>query len=630
MPTLRQRTEHYVLRLSGLRRQGLTTLGQVSNQFELGAVTRWVTLGLIVGVLTGVMASCLYVATEFVHHLVMERLARVSAPGPAGETPIFHFEASGGPRLWVLVVGPAVVGFLSAWLVHRFAPEARGGNDGWLRAVHWERSRVRLRVAPVKLLGAALNLGGGASAGREGPVAHIGAAVGSFVARRLKLSARERRLMLLAGAAGGIGAIFRTPLGGALFVVELLYTDDFEIDALVPAVLASVVSYSLFTSLFGQTQLFATATEYHFEALQLPVYLLMAVVAGLVGVLFVTAHHGLARVFEGMKLWFPLRSAVGGLALGLLGLVHPSALGAGYGWLQESLQPSGLIPRGYDGALLLLGIVALKVVATSISTGSGAVAGVFGPSVVIGGLLGGAFGLAFQELAPSLVPEPSAFVIVGMACFVGGVTSAPISTLVMASEMTGSYELLVPIMLAQVITYTMLRRYRLYKEQLGTRKESPSHAGDYVLDVLRDVRVRDVLVPSEVVVIPRALSLAELLRRSTELEQVVFPVAGEDGTPEGLVSLETVRAYAYDDAVGRLALAADCEGPYVSVHDDESLAVALERMAASRYSQIPVVSRSEPPAFRGLISHEDLLNTYAAELRGRAAAADPPDTSRWG
>ncbi len=630
MPSLRRRFERYLLRLSGLRRRGLTTLGQVSEQFELGAVTRWVTLGLIVGLLTGVMASCLYVATEFVHHWVMERLAQVSTPGPGGETPLFHSPSSHEPRVWVLVLAPAVFGFLSAWVVHRFAPEARGGNDGWLRSVHWERSRVRLRVAPVKLIGAALNLGGGASAGREGPVAHIGAAVGSFVARRLELSARDRRLLLLAGAAGGIGAIFRTPLGGALFVVELLYTDDFEIDALVPAVLASVVSYSLFTSLFGQTQLFVTAANYHFDARQLPLYLLMAVVVAVVGVLFVRAHHGAIRLFDGIPVWFPLRSAIGGLALGLLGLVHPSALGAGYGWLQESLHPTGLVPSGYEGALLLLGIVALKVVATSISTGSGAVAGVFGPSVVIGGLLGGAFGLAFRELAPSLVPEPSAFVIVGMACFVGGVTCAPISTLVMASEMTGSYELLVPIMLAQVVSYTMLRRYKLYKEQLGTRKESPAHAGDYVLDVLRDVRVRDVLAPTAVVVIPRALSLAELLRRSTELEQVVFPVVGGDGSPEGLVSLETVRAYVYDEAVGRLAVAADCEGPYVFVHDDESLAVALERMAASRYSQIPVVSRAEPPELRGLISHEDLLRTYTAELRGRAAAADPPDTSRWG
>jgi len=612
---------------------GITELAGLARHIELRAVSRWVGLGLFVGILSGLAACLLYLGFEFIRHLVVHELAGATLLEPAGEPSLFG-DGSADPtphvsRRWVLVLGPAVGAFFSAWLVHKYCSEAVGGNEGWLKAFHLGRARIRARVAPIKLLSSAINLGFGASAGREGPIAHIGAALGAWIGRLLRLSDRERRLLLVAGAAGGIGAIFRTPLGGALFVVEVLYSDDLEVDALVPAVLSSVVAYSVFTSIFGEGALFATASNYQLDARELPLFIAMAICCGIVGVLFIGVHHKIAHISERLKIWVPLRALLAGLLVGGLALIHPSALGAGYGWMQEALKPTGLIPLGWAGVWTLLLIAGVKVVSSSLSAVTGAAGGVFGPSAVIGGMVGGAFGMAFHQWFPDIVAEPSSYMIVGMACFVGGVTSSPISTLIMACEMTGSYELLVPTMLAEVVTFTLIRKSRMYEAQVPTRRDSPAHGGEYVLDILQDLMVKEVYVPGEVTVIDRSLPLGVLLRQASESSQVVFPVRGEDGEPEGIVTLDTIKAYLYDEDIGMLAIAADCESPFVGVELHDSLALALEKMATARYQQMPVLDEAAGGKLVGMIAYDDLLQSYSRELAKRRRGGDstPSDPS---
>ena len=289
--------------------------------------------------------------------------------------------------------------------------------------------------------------------------------------------------------------------------------------------------------------------------------------------------------------------------------------------MQEALEPTGLIPLGWAGVGTILLIVAVKVTSTCLSAASGAAGGVFGPAVVIGGMVGGAFGLAFAQWFPEIVTDPSSFMLVGMACFIGGVSSAPISTLIMSCEMTGSYELLVPTMLAEVVTVTLIRGASLFREQRPARRDSPAHGGEYVLDVLAELTVKDVYVAAPVAVVARSVPLSVLLRRASETTQVVFPVSDDDGRPEGLVSLETIKAYLFDDQVGMLAIAADCESPFISVDVRDSLALALERMARFRYQQLPVLD-GPGAAMVGLIAYEDLLQAYSRELSKRRLVVD--------
>jgi len=605
----------------------LTEFGGLVRHIELRAVSRWVALGLVVGVCAGLAASALHLGVEALRHLMLVQLAGFEPLEAAGEGSLFR----SGPRHalwpWFAVLCPALGLFASSWLVTRFAPEAAGGNGGWLSAFHHRSGRIRRRIISIKLLASIAALGSGASAGREGPIAHIGAAIGSTLARALKLSARERRLLLLAGAAGGIGAIFRTPLGGALFVVEVLYSDDLEADALVPAVLSSVVAYSLFTTLFGETQLFATPHLERLDPRELPVFVLMAIAVGVVGVFFVALNRRLVGWVGRLSYWPPLVALAAGAVVGLLSLIHPVVLGAGYGWVQEALLPQGHLPDGAAGAGILLLLALLKVFATGLVAATTAAGGTFGPSMAIGGLVGGAFGTFFHTIAPDVVTQPAAYVIVGMACFVGGVARAPLSTLVMASEMTGSYELLVPTMLAEVITYTLVRKWRLYPEQVPTRRDSPAHAGEYVLDVLEGLSVKDVLLPGPVRMVERAMPLATLLREATAGQQVVFPVVGADGRPEGMVTLETVRAYHYDEALGHLVLLADCESAFVCLEPDDSLAVALERMARGHYQQLPVFEAKGLGRPLGLISYDDLFQAYSRKLGLLRQELEPPPST---
>jgi CIC family chloride channel protein len=603
------------------RLPGLDDLTAFARLFEFRTVSRWVGLGLVVGVTAGLVAAAFYLSMDWVRYVVLGLGANMQQLEPHGEHSIFDHGASGPVRWWLLVMAPALGGLASGWLVFRFAPEAEGhGTDAVIDAFHRRRGRIRLRVPLVKGVSSVIVIGTGGSAGREGPIAQIGAGLGAALGGALRLSDHERRLLLIAGAAGGIGAIFRTPLGAALFVVEVLYRDDIEVDALVPAVLSSVVAYSVFTMIFGQTAIFATEKHYAFDPRQLPLYLVMAAGAALMGVVYIKVFYAMRdRLFAKIHVPRFVKPMIGGLCVGLLALLVPQAMGAGYGWLQEAILPKAAPPAlGWTGALTLLGIALAKVVTTSLSVGSGGSGGVFGPSVVIGGMVGGAFGLGFHQLFPNVVSQPGAFVIVGMACFVGGVAHAPISSLVMASEMTGSYDLLVPIMLAEAVTVAMMRRFTLYERQVGTRRDSPAHGGDYVLDLLQEIPVRDVYTrEAEVLVMSASAPLPQLLRQASESPQAVFPVVSSDGSIEGIATLETLRAFFYDEHMGKLAIGADCAMPFVSVTPEDSLGVALERFAASRYPQLPVIDPADNAKIVGLLSYEDLLHAYSAELERR-------------
>ncbi len=598
----------------------LNDLADVARLLEIRTVSRWVGLGLVVGVGAGLGAAAFFVAMDYVRHVVFGLVAHLQLLEPGGEHSLFSTEGISDPVLLLVVLAPAIGGLLSGLIVFRFAPEAEGhGTDALIDAFHNHRGAIRKRIPIVKAVASVILLGTGGSAGREGPIAQIGAGFGSVLATTMRLSPRERRLLLLAGAAGGIGAIFRTPLGAALFVVEVLYRDDFEVDALVPTVLASVVAYSVFTMIFGEGSIFSTQPHYEFNPLQLPLYLLMAVFASIVGVLYIKVFYGMRdRVFGPLPIPRVLKPMVGGLLVGLLFLVAPQSLGAGYGWLQEVLRPtSEYFPLGWGSAGLLLAIALLKVLTTSLSISSGGSGGVFGPSVVIGGMIGGAFGMAFHLLLPTVVPQPGAFAIVGMACFFGGVAHAPISSLVMASEMTGSYDLLVPIMLAEAVAFVMLRRWTLYERQVPSRRDSAAHGAEFVLDVLQNVRVREVsqLVP------PRSLEantpLAAVLRQASESTQAIFPVVDAAGRAQGIVSLDTIRAFFFDQELGQLAIAADCAMPLVTVTADDALDAALRRVAKSGLPQVPVVDPDDETRIVGLLSYEEILAAYSRELRRR-------------
>ncbi len=312
----------------------------------------------------------------------------------------------------MLLLLPALGGIISGWLVYTFCPEAEGhGTDAAINAYHQKGGFVRGRVPIIKTIASAFTLTTGGSGGREGPIAQIGAGFGSFLATKLKLSDRERRIMLAAGMGAGVGSIFRAPLAGALFAAEVMYRDmEFETEIIIPAGISSVVAYCVYCLFFGWGTLFQSPDFVFSNPIELGPYTLLAVLVIPFGYLYVRSFYGIHDLFAKLRVPRHIKPAIGGLLTGVIGFFLPQAMEFGYGFVQLALE--NRLPM-----LLLLAIAVGKIFTTSFSIASGGSGGVFGPSVVIGGCFGGAVGNAFNALMPGVVSEPGAFVVVGMAGF---------------------------------------------------------------------------------------------------------------------------------------------------------------------------------------------------------------------
>jgi len=340
----------------------LVALSKVFGKYRF---FRWLVYGAAIGALSALMAAVVFFLLEWTTFFGLEYLAGYPVTKPAGEH-LVHFGAGTSLRLWLLVLLPAIGGLLSGIIVYTWAPEAEGhGTDAFIDAFHNKQGVVRTRVPFVKGLASIITLATGGSAGREGPIAQIGAGIGSWFGRILKLNIRERRLLLLAGSAGGLGAIFRAPLGGALTAVEVLYREDFETEGVVLCIISSSASYAIFTGIFGHQPIFAIPTIKFSSALELILYAILGLVCVPFGYIYVKTFYGLRdRFFRKLPIKRALIPALGGILVGLIALWQPCVLSGGYGTIQKAL--TGELP-----VALMFSLAFLKIAATSFTISSG-------------------------------------------------------------------------------------------------------------------------------------------------------------------------------------------------------------------------------------------------------------------
>ncbi|XOB97490.1 chloride channel protein [Deinococcota bacterium DY0809b] len=495
---------------------------------RLGKTGRMLLLSLLVGVVSGLGAIVFNLLLDGAKELFLLKMAGYQPPGlPREGGSLVETLAPWGR--WLIPVATTLGGLVAGWLVFTFAPEAEGhGTDAVLKAYHHAGGRIRARVPLVKTVASALTIGSGGSGGREGPIAQIGAGFGSVLASVLRLSDGERRMLVMSGAAGGIGAIFHAPLGGALFVTEVLYRKlDYETDVLVPAIVSAVTAYSIVGYYYGFGSLFITPSDYFAHPQLLPLYALLSLVSAAGAWLFIRLFYGLTEAFGRWPLAPVFKPAVGGLAVGLLGIALPYVLDGGYGWLQMIF-----MNRFTWGVLLFIALG--KMVATSFSIGSGGSGGVFGPSVIIGAALGGAVGQIFAQLFPTLGVQPVHFALVGMAAFFAAAAKTPLSSIVMVTEMTGSYGLLVPLMLSSFLAYLVLRPDEtLYRSQVPERIDSPVHAHEYMRAALVNLKERGLAIPSDVPLpdVARLLETGQPVVLDPEGEEIMFTLELESTHP---------------------------------------------------------------------------------------------------
>lgn len=598
---------------------------------DLRLVGRTLLRAALVGAAAGLAGAAFFAGLEYIQMFLLEYLVGYEPLRAEGET--FAGTLMHQPfRPWLLLFMPALGG-LACGLITRLAPETRGGGaDAMIHAFHHQHGVIRRRVIWVKALASAATLGSGGVGGREGPTMQIGGALGSTVGRLLRVSPREQRILLVAGVAAGIAAVFRTPLGAALIAVEVLYRDGFESDGLVPSVLASVVAYSIVTSIFGESTLFSHAARFAFEPSHLPLYALLAIVLAAVAIVFLAVFRWVRRAAERLPGPEWTRPAIGGLVLGVLctpiialvgnAIDRPGQglglLGGGYGAVQMAISGSSWLPGGWNAVGLLAALAGAKLVTTTLTIGSGGSAGDFAPSLAIGGLLGGAFGRAMQIWIDPAI-DPGAFALVGMGCFYGGVAHVPLSALVLVCELAGNYDLLVPLMLALGISFVALRNRTLYDAQVPTQRDSPVHRDALLLDVLRTVRVGDLMARGRPFVsFSPAAAADDMLRRiGEEAWQDVFPVVEPDGSLAGLVSAESLRVLASEQRDITWVVAADLMQPSVTVGPDDDLHVATEKLVQNGLRELPVVG--DKGEILGFLDEAEVARVY---LRAAARAED--------
>lgn len=609
---------------------GMWLISRTKSRFgsiEAGStLAKWLGLGLAIGVVAGLGAIVFTWSIDFCTHLFLGNIAGYVPPSALGEgtQPVMP-----ALRPWLFPIILTVGGLISGFIVYRFAPEAEGhGTDAAIAAFHHRGGKVRARVPLVKLIASSITIGSGGSGGREGPTAQIASGFGSLLATRLGLDVADRRIALIAGMGAGIGAIFRAPLGGAVMAAEILYLNDLEVEVLIPGLVASIVGYSIYSLVYGWSPIFGGelgGLSFN-NPIQLVYYAALGVICGLIGLLYARSFISTSHFFHHLKLrgvaipnW--VKPGIGGFIVGLMGIVSPGFIHMGYGWVQTTMSASAV-----NGLLSLpLWLVILlpfgKIIATSLSIGSGGSGGIFGPGMVIGGFVGAAFWRLTQGWLPGVPTTPAPFVIIAMMALFGGIAHAPLAVMLMVAEMTGNLNLLAPAMVAVAISLLICGDKTIYVNQMRSRAESPAHRYRYSFPLLASLPLIDVM-ESRVTLLKADMNLAQAQLLLGSSKTSGLPVVDNKGWLIGVLTRSDLQQHPLaasgkigdqgSEAIGKVAEVMNVQP--VAAMSSASLDRVLELLAENSVSWLPVLEDITNKRVVGVVSAANIVKSYQTAL----------------
>ncbi len=578
-------------------------------------------MAIVIGVATGCGASGFY--------LLIER-ANMLAYGSG--------EQSGGlfaGRLWMLVVLPSAGAVVVGFMTHYWAREAKGhGVPEVMDAIHRRDGIIRPRVAVIKALASALTIGSGGSAGTEGPIIQIGAAIGSGFGQWLKVHRRQMGVLVACGAAAGIASIFNAPIAGVLFALEI-FLKDFSFRAFSPVVFSSVLSCS--TTHYLQSRFTAEQEEidraifsvehvgYYFIGTELFYYLLLGGLCAIIGVAFVRLLYWSEDAFDKLSVYPPLKPLLGAIGLGLTGAlycltagqqVQPQFFGNGYPMIEVAVSDKLLeFYSGYPGIGLLLAFVGLKLAATCLTLGSGGSGGIFAPSLFLGAMVGGAFGLLMKQLGWVDDTSVTAYALVGMAAMVAATTHASLTAIVILFEMTRDYKVILPVMFAAIVSTAgakILLADSIYTLKLRRRGVRLGTLAD--LTILRRLTARQVPLVKTQFVQPDD-PLQKLIDLAGTSESPDFVVVDDQGEYLGMVTAQDIRTALLQPEAVPLLLVGELlrpEVPKVSPH--ESLDSVLDKFSRGDCAALPITTPGDEEEIAGLVTRQGVMAMYREEL----------------
>ncbi len=553
-------------------------------------------LALLIGVLAGIGAVLFRVLIAWCMDLLW----------PSGTSFVERFSAA---PLWLKLGIPAIVGLIAGPIIAFWAPELRGpGVPEVMKALALNHGRIRHRVTALKAVVTAFLISAGASVGREGPIVQIGSSIGSSVTQFLKTGHMERRLAVACGAAAGIAATFQAPMAGTLFSVEILLF-DLEVSSLSNIVIAAVTGTMVSRICWGESCVFDIPKFALVHPAELGIYFVLGVGAGLVSLFTIKAVFGLPRLWEQTPVPQWLRPAFGGLLIGGIGLFVPGVLGVGYESVDMALAGSVSL----KAAMLLL---CAKILATSMCIGSGMSGGIFAPSLFIGAMLGALVGDLAQGLWPGMGLSSGHYALVGMGAVVGGTTLAPITAILTIFELTYTYQVILPLMVACIPSVMVVRMFHglsIYETKLVN--EGVNIVRGHEVNKLRNMYVREFMTRD-----------TQVIRVDTPFDEIVplmeespfphFVVLDEEGLLAGILTLRDLRSLLAHPELRSPDLTAKdlMTTKPITVSEEDNLEKAFHLFATHKFAFLPVVAASNPRRVKGLLKKTDLLSAYEEQV----------------
>ncbi len=494
---------------------------------------------------------------------------------------------------------PAIGGLIVGPTIYKYCKESKGhGIPEVMYAINAKGSIIRKRVAFFKTIVSAITIGSGGSAGREGPIAQIGASIGSAFGQFFKFDERKTRILVVCGLSSGLSAAFNTPLGGAIFGFELILS-SFSPLSVIPIALASVISVSFSRAVLGQEAMIH-AIPFAFNPTEVPFYMLLGVVTGVASYVFIKIFYLIEDSFEKAKIPFYYKPAIGGLLTGLIGFsfVQYGVLGGGFEGINAALS-------GRIGLSLLLLLFVAKMLATSFTLGSGASGGLFSPSLYIGSMIGGAMGLIFVQIAPNTVSYPEAYALIGMGAFFASVAKVPLTCIVMIPEMTSDYSIIPAIMLSVMVSYGVSIIF-LGRSSIDTIKldRKLSTVKSFSKD-LNDVRASDIM-SKEIISMEPDMPLRKFWDYVKKYKKLGFPVI-KDGELLGVISNNKVKNI--DSKKIPFLKIMDAMSPPNSVFPYDNVPKILGIMDERKCGRVLVLDPTSKQIY-GIITKSDLLKAY--------------------
>lgn len=518
---------------------------------------------------------------------------------------------------YYIITIPAIGGMLVGFLTHYFAKETKGhGVPEVMTAVTLHGGKIRPIVAGVKAIASAICIGSGGSAGKEGPIIQIGSTVGSTIAQKLGLTPYQTKVLVTCGAAGGIAAIFNTPIAGVLFALELILR-EVKLKSLTPiiisAVFATITAKVLLNCLGVEATYIFFLPQYTLKTpVEIIFYLLLGLVAGVVALIFTKSLYGIEDIFEKIKAPEFVKPAIGGLFVGIIGLVlflssgNPYVFGIGF-------ETMDMLFGGQIVFAVIFALIFLKIIATSLTLGSGGSGGVFTPALFLGSMTGGAFGMVIHKIFPTITATYEGYAIVGMAAVFAGGSNAILTAIVLVFEMTGNYMIILPVMFACVISTSF---YKFYMEDtIYTVKLK--HRGIIIeqeMDVnqMKTIKVQDIM-NTEVETVTEDLSLKKLSEKIIKTGHMAFPVVRDKNYLVGIVT------HSDFDKIGEnqhetLKVKDVMTTELFTAQPDERLEDVLIKTENEELSHFPVVNPKKPEKIVGFFTKGDIIRAYIKKI----------------